>query len=227
MECIFGRLNLTKPLDVSVTSCFSMIFYSVAHTGEFMLPTLSTFNPMWHVKPSNISNRLDCNNLEVTVFHLPKTKCSSAGEDGVWSCQNRITDSKVTLENHFQIKNLPADGPFFTYRHVKGLHPLTEKVFLDRINVITSMLGEDSLKGHRICISGTFEFLLQEMLFDVMKSLGCWTSEAFMLYLHQHATIIAPYIQNYPVLKDFTCYTMPQVRNHWPRWVAPTPSARE
>ena len=45
MECIFGRLDLTKPLDMAVMNYFSTNFYSVAHTGEFMLPTLSTFNP--------------------------------------------------------------------------------------------------------------------------------------------------------------------------------------
>ena len=204
---------MTKPLDAAVTSCFSTIFYSVARTGEFTLPTLNAFDPTQHVKPSNISNRLDHNNLEVTVFHLPKTKCSSEGEDVFWSQQNGITDPKAALENHFRINNPPADGPLFTYRHARGLCPLTKKVFLDRINRIASMLGEDSLKGHGIRIGGTLEFLLRGMPFDVMKSLGCWTSEAFTLYLRQHATIIVPYIQNHPVLKEFTRYTMPWVRN--------------
>ena len=117
MEWIFCGLNIAKPLDTAVTSCFSMVFYSVAHTGEFMLPTLSTFNPTWHVKLSDISNRLDHNNLEVTVFHLPKIKCSSEGEDVFWSWQNGITDPKATLKNHFQINDPPADGPLFAYRH--------------------------------------------------------------------------------------------------------------
>ena len=147
------------------------------------------------------------------VFHLPKTKCLSKGEDVFWLWQNGTTNPKAALKNHFQINDSPVDGPLFTYRHVKGLHLLTKKVFLDRINRITSMLGEDSLKGHAIWFGGTFEFLLG-MLFDVVKSLGCWTSKAFMLYLHQHATIIAPYIQNHPVLKEFTHYMIPQVRNH-------------
>ena len=213
MEQIFHKLDMAKPLDAAVMSCFSMIFYSVACTGEFTLPALNAFDPTQHVKPSNMSNRLDCNNLEVTVFHLPKTKCSSEGEDVFWSQQNGITDLKAALENHFQINDPPADGPLFTYRHVRGLHPLTKKVFLDRINRIASMLGEDSLKGHGIHIGGTLEFLLRGMPFDTMKSLGRWTSEAFMLYLRQHATIIAPYIQNHPVLKEFTRYMMPRVRN--------------
>ena len=88
MEQIFHKLDMVKPLDAAVMSCFSTIFYSVTHTGEFTLPTLNAFDPTQHVKLSNISNWLDCNNLEVMVFHLPKTKCSLEGEDVFWSWQN-------------------------------------------------------------------------------------------------------------------------------------------
>ena len=91
---------------------------------------------------------------------------------------------------------------------------MTKKVFLDQINSFALSLGEDCLKGHGIRIGGTLEFLLRGMPFQVMKSLGHWTSETFTLYLHQDATIIVPYIQNYPVLEEFTHYTMAQVRNH-------------
>ena len=106
---------MVKPLDAAVVSCFSMVFYSVAHAGEFTPPTLSAFDPTQHVKPSNISNQPNQNNLEVMVFHLPKAKCSSEGEDVFWSWQNGITDSKATLENHFWINDPPVDGPLFTY----------------------------------------------------------------------------------------------------------------
>ena len=57
------------------------------------------------------------------------------------------------------------------------------------------------------------EFLLWGVPFDVMKALGCWLSDTFMLYLHQHVTIIAPYIQDHPILEESTHYTMPRIRN--------------
>ena len=119
MELIINTLDHADPLDEAVTSCFSTIFYSVACTG---LPTLNTFDPAWHVKPMDISNQKDHNNLEVTVFHIPKTKCSSEGEDVFWSC---VSDPKAALDNHFRINDPPADGPLFAYRHARGIHPLT------------------------------------------------------------------------------------------------------
>ena len=100
MERIFEKLDLTNPLDAAVVGCFSMIFYLAACTGEFMLPALNVFDPMQHVKPSDISKRWDQNNLEVMVFQIPKTKCASEGEDVFWSRQDSITDPKAALDNH-------------------------------------------------------------------------------------------------------------------------------
>ena len=79
MEHICSKLDLSDPLDAAVASCLSTTFYSVARTGEFTVPTLTAFDPTWHVKPSDISVRRDYNGLEVTVFHLPKTKCATEG----------------------------------------------------------------------------------------------------------------------------------------------------
>jgi hypothetical protein len=79
------------------------------------------------------------------------------------------------------------------------------------------LIGENNLKGHGIQIGATLEYLLHGVPFDVVKSLGRWASEAFMLYLRQHAVIIAPYIQNHPIPDAFTRFTMHQARHHW-RW---------
>lgn len=49
--------------------------------------------------------------------------------------------------------------------------------------MIAMSLGEDNLKGHGIHIGATLEYLLCGVPFDVVKSLGHWGSEAFILYL--------------------------------------------
>ena len=131
------------------------------------------------------------------------------GEDIFWSCQDGITDPKALLENHLQVNNPPANGHLFAYKHHRGFHLLTKRTFLERINTIASALDEDDLKGHGIQIGGTLEFLLCGVPFNVMKSLSQWSSEAFTLYLHQHAIIIAPYIQDHLIPEEFTHYTMP------------------
>ena len=44
--------------------------------------------------------------------------------------------------------------------------------------------------------------------------MGRWMSEAFVLYLRQHAVVMAPYMQSHPILEPFTRYTMPPVRRN-------------
>ncbi|KAF8815541.1 hypothetical protein BYT27DRAFT_7066653, partial [Phlegmacium glaucopus] len=93
-----------------------------------------------------------------------------------------------------------------------GIRPLTRSEFLKCINSVASDLGIPSLKGHGIRIGATLEYLLRGTPFDVVKSIGRWSSKSFLLYLRQHAVIIAPYIQGTPIMEAFTRYTMPPPR---------------
>ena len=213
MKCLCSKLDLSDPLDAAIASCVTTTFYSVSHTREFTVPTLTTLNPTQHAKPSDISVKRDCNDLEVTVFYLPRTKYTMEGEDMFWSCQGGIMDPKTLLENHLHFNNPPPNGHLFTYKHHKGFCPLTKRSFLERINMVAAALGKDNLKGHGIQIGRMLEFLLHSVPFDIVKSLGWWSRDAFSLYLHQHAIIIVPYIQDHPILEEFTQYTMPHTRN--------------
>ncbi|PBK98979.1 hypothetical protein ARMGADRAFT_1059293 [Armillaria gallica] len=74
--------------------------------------------------------------------------------------------------------------------------------------------SEDSeLQGHGIRIGSTLEYLLRGIPFDVVKMIGRWKSDAFILYLRKHAQILAPYMQAVPAIHEqFIRYTMPRIR---------------
>ena len=129
--------------------------------------------------------------------------------------QHGISDPQATLSIYLAVNNPPDNQPLFAWRHPNGLRPLTRNEFIKHLNLATAELGLeslDSIKGNGIRISATLEYLLRGVPFDVIKSIGRWSSEAFLLYLRKHAVIIAPYIQSSPILKSFTCYTMPPPR---------------
>ena len=206
------KFNLSKPLDAVVFSCLTTTFYSTACLGEFTLPSLKSFIPDQHIKPSDVLSKQDRHGLQVMVFKLPRTKSSIVGEEVFWAQQSGVLDPQTTFLNHLAVNNPPLDQPLFSWRHPSGLCALTRNKFLKRINTAAAKLGclgIDPLKGHDIRISATLEYLLRGVPFDVVKSIGHWSSEAFFLYLRQHAVIIAPYIQGTPIMDAFTHYTMP------------------
>jgi hypothetical protein len=212
ISALATKFDLSKPLDAAVFACLTTTFFSVARLGEFTVPSLKAFLPHLHVKPSDVRRDQDRNGFQVTVFKLPHTKCATGGEDVFWAAQEGTYDPQAALLNHFTINNPPADQPLFAWRHPNGLRPLTKSEFLKRINLAAADLGLQSLKGHGIRIGATVEYLLRGVPFDVVKSIGRWSGESFLLYLRQHAVIIASFIQGTPVMELFTRYTMPPVR---------------
>ena len=209
---LLSKFDISKPLDAAVFACLTTTFFAAARLGEFTLPSLKAFVPSHHVKRSDIRWDQDRHGNKVTVFKLPRTKTAIAGEDVFWSSQEGPSDPLSALANHFRINDPPPDQPLFSWRHPNGIRPLTRSEFLKRINLAASELGIEPLKGHGIRIGATLEYLLRGVPFDVVKSIGRWSSEAFLLYLRQHAVIIAPYIQGTPIMEVFTRYTMPPLR---------------
>ncbi|KAG2121741.1 hypothetical protein DEU56DRAFT_746537 [Suillus clintonianus] len=210
---IRAHLDLHAPLDTAVFACLTSAFYSLARLGELTVKSIKIFTPQEHVKRADV--RMDCedrNGLRVSKIHVPRTKTSTTGEDIYWARQSDSTDPEAALIQHFTINEPLPNDHLFTWRHPKGPRPLTRGAFLKRIASIAKQGGCPDLKGHGIRIGGTLEYLLRGIPFDVVKSMGRWSSEAFTIYLRDHALIMAPYLQDTPIIEPFTRYTMPVMR---------------
>lgn len=151
----------------------------------------------------------DRNGFKVTVFHLPRTKTSLDGEDVYWAAQSGPADPKTALLKHLAVNNPPSSAHLFSWRHPGGLRPLTRGEFLKCLQSAGERMGLEGLKGHGIRIGGTLEYLLRGVPFESVKAMGRWNSDAFILYLRQHAVVLAPYLQDNPVLELFTHLTLP------------------
>ncbi|TFK20376.1 hypothetical protein FA15DRAFT_720654 [Coprinopsis marcescibilis] len=205
MTGLHKHLNPDDLLHVAVYACLTTTFYSAARLGEFLPKTLDCFKPETHVKPSDVHTDTDRQGLESTVFHIPRTKMSTTGEEVSWSRQDGVTDPEAALEAHMRVNNPPETGPLFAYRYTyltKGkkipktmYRALTRNKFLEVINELARVAGMEALKGHSIRIGATLEYLLRGTPFDVVKVKGRWASDAFLVYLRKHAQILAPYMQ--------------------------------
>lgn len=213
LEALNAQLDATQPLDAAVRAALNIMFYSLARTGELTVPSLKSFDPGAHVKAEDLRTDTDRNGLLVQVAHLPRTKASPAtGEDIYFSTQAGMSDPTAALQDHRRVNAPPPLTHLFAYRTDGGHKPLTRSTFIKRLNEAAVAAGVGPIKGHSVRIGGTLEFLLRGVAFEVVKTLGRWSSDAFVLYLRKHAVILAPYIQSHPVLTPFTEYTMPPVR---------------
>lgn len=206
-------LDCAPQLDVAVFACLCLAFYAVARIGELTLRSLTAFNANLHAKPSDVRSTVDRNGLSQTVLFVPRTKSAPDGEDLFWATQEGTSDPNAAWLAHLAINAPPRDGPLLAYRF-KGSHrALTRSAFLARVNIALKAAGLANLQGHGLRIGGTLEYLLRSVPFDVVKSKGRWSSEAFLIYLRRHAQIMAPYMQAVPHVHDnFIRYAMPPVR---------------
>jgi hypothetical protein len=206
-------MDLTDPLQAATYACLTVSFFTIARTGEFTVPSLHAFDPLTHIKVSDIRHEKDRNGFNVIVFHIPRTKSSPTGEDLYCAAQSSDADPRSVLNNHLHVNTPPINGALFSWRHASGVRPLTRSAFLQCLRQGAERLSStNSLKGHGIRIGGTLEYLLRGVPFETVKVMGRWSSNAFILYLRKHAIILAPYLQDTPILEPFMRYTMPPPR---------------
>ncbi|KAG2124421.1 hypothetical protein DEU56DRAFT_744548, partial [Suillus clintonianus] len=207
-------LNLDDHRDAAIFACITTTFYAIARLGEFTVPTIKSFDPVKHISRCHVSTTVDRNGLPVTKFHLPTTKASPVtGEDAFWSAQEGPSDPQTALENHLRINPASELTHLFAWKHPKGMRPLSKREVTKRLASVAQTASLPDLKGHGLRIGGTLEYLLRGVPFDVVKSMGRWSSDAFTIYLRDHAVVIAPYIQALtPALEPLSRPSMPPVR---------------
>lgn len=214
----FGQaMDLENPRDVAIFACLVCSFYCIARLGEFTVPAISKFDPTKHISRSGLITTRSHDDLPVMSFSIPVTKTASDGEEVHCAPHEPTspTDPKAVIDAHFRINQ---DGPYahlFSWKHPSGpTRPLSKKEVTKRIDIITKTHPDlPDLKGHSLRIGGTLHYLLAGVPFDVVKTMGRWSSESFTLYLRHHALVLAPFLQHRPeLMHNLRRYILPPVR---------------
>ncbi|KAG2060439.1 hypothetical protein BDR06DRAFT_1053562 [Suillus hirtellus] len=207
---IRSHLNLGTPLDAAVYACLTTAFYTLCQLGELTTKTIKDFEVERVVKHLDVVFDVkDRHYYHVTKIFILRTKVSATGESIYWAQQEDQTDPKTVLLHHFAVNDSKLHGHLFAWKHIKGVRPLTKNKFWKRINSVIKRASLGNFKGHSLHIGGTLEYLLRRIPFDIVKSIGRWSSEAFTGYLRKHTMILTLYLQDSPALECCTRYTMP------------------
>ncbi|KIK73781.1 hypothetical protein PAXRUDRAFT_177491, partial [Paxillus rubicundulus Ve08.2h10] len=189
--------------------------FGIMANGEYLPLEISKFNSLKHITRANLLHLQDPEGLPVMKFCIPFTKCSTTGEDTQCApLPGCITDPQATLKNHFRVNPAPQDAHLFSWKHPKsGLCPLSKTKVTSRLTAVSKACSLSNLKGHNLWIGGTLHYLLKGVPLDVVKVMGFWARNSFMLYLHDHTLILVLFLQaTDKALGSFNHFTMPPVR---------------
>lgn len=72
--------------------------------------------------------------------------------------------------------------------------PLTKTIFMERCNQAWTEGGLERLSGHSFRIGGATEYLMQGVAPAIVKRIGRWESDAFMVYWRKLEEIIPTFL---------------------------------
>ncbi|KAG6329991.1 hypothetical protein ID866_9097 [Astraeus odoratus] len=143
-----------KPLDITIYTCLTTIFYTAARVGEFTTCQCDHFDPAKNITPAGGRTKTDCNGFQTTIFTLPCTKVSATGEEVQWVKQNRPTDPQTALMTHMATNDPLLDGPLLTYKGGSKHRPLSKATFLRQLKALARAARHKAVQGHGIRVGG-------------------------------------------------------------------------
>ncbi|KAI6009525.1 hypothetical protein F5J12DRAFT_683918, partial [Pisolithus orientalis] len=141
----------------TIFACLMIVFYCVAHLGEFTVPVITQFEPQKHITRAHVKHLCNLSGLPIMKFHIPWTKMSPIGKD--MQCaplQGAISDPINTLKCHLHLNPAEDSAHLFAWKHpMSGLHPLSKMEVLRQINTLTTVHNLPNIRGHSLRIGGT------------------------------------------------------------------------
>ncbi|KAF9226259.1 hypothetical protein BS17DRAFT_868094 [Gyrodon lividus] len=186
-----NSLSITDSFD----ACFSM--WSQSCLGEILSEWKTSFKPAFVVCRSHLLPPFNQNGSH--KCHLPFTKVAKHRGEDVCICRKLgPSDPIATINNYLNINKIPPNLPLFSYLSTRGWRCLTKKKLLARCNSIWLPAGIPEITGHSFCIGSTTKLLLTRVPPDVVKALGCWSSDAFLCYWRSLELLAPLHMENLP-----------------------------
>ncbi|KAF8139487.1 hypothetical protein K438DRAFT_2030542 [Mycena galopus ATCC 62051] len=192
MVDMLGRsLNLTDAADAAVYATACCAFWGQVRLGEILSETQGSYKIGRIPLVSDLSNPVT--DAGTRILRLPFTKTKGArGDNSILCRQSFPSDPIKAVENHLAVNSIPGDLPLFSHRTTTGsIICLTRRKFLQRCNTIWAAHNIPTITGHSFRIGGTTELLLAGVNPDVVQAMGCWLSDAFLVYW-RHLDLLAP-----------------------------------
>ncbi|KIL63348.1 hypothetical protein M378DRAFT_179309 [Amanita muscaria Koide BX008] len=181
-------LDKDDPQDVAVYAAATITFYGQLRLGELCTKweAYSTFNNRTHSTRQDLKGPHSRAGSRILVIPWTKVK-RTRGEEVAICRQTGITDPIAALERDLQVNSITsADLALMSYVTSSGQRKLlTISKFMKRCNAIWARHNHPRFTGHCFRIGGTTYYLLRKVDPDIVRTLGRWSSSAFLRYWRQ------------------------------------------
>lgn len=194
LEALRNGLSFSNTFDSAVYAVATGGYWGVCRLGELTVPSLTTFDPRYHVQRGTfLMRRSLAGGGRSLVFRIPWSKTAKRwGAEIVLTSQSHVTCPIMALDHHLLINAaVPADHGLFSYMEGGNPKYLTKAAFLARCAAIWRDAGLPIVHGHSFRIGGATEHLRRGLSLDLLQIQGRWTSDAFKLYLRRLDEILS------------------------------------
>jgi hypothetical protein len=188
LQALREGLSLSNTRDSAIYAVATAAFWGVGRLGELTVPSLSTFNPRYHVtRGTFILRRTLPNHGRSFLFRIPWSKTTKRwGAEFILTGQSHNTCPIMAMEHHLLINDdIPNHHGLFSYAENGAPKFLTKAAFLSRCREVWRAAGLPDVSGHSFRIGGATEHLRRGLSLDLLQLQGRWTSDAFKLYLRR------------------------------------------
>lgn len=189
------NLVLHNTFDLAVFACALTAFWGLARLGE-LLPLSK--NSDLSLLPSRSSVTFPTH--DTLSIHLPWTKTKrTRGDDIQLSPQMSVVDPISILQLFFRLNPAQPSDPLFAFQDTHGKNLLLRPAFLTRCNQIWTKCGLPNLTGHSFRIGGASHLLRCGVHPDVVKKMGRWSSDSFLVYWRNLNLILPNHVRFLPI----------------------------
>lgn len=194
MRMLYDHLNFTSTFDIAVFATASIAFWGQCRLWELLTDSKSNII----TNPLPTLNHLAFHSTSCNLT-LPWTKTTKKkGATVVLTHQQPPLSPIFALQLHIASSKLDGLTSLCSYRSHDHIIPLTRSAFLSRYNTVWHSQGLPRFTGHSFRIGGTTELLLAGVHPDVVRALGRWSSDAFLVYWRSLSDLAHLHIANLP-----------------------------
>jgi hypothetical protein len=147
--------------------------------------------------PSTRHFAITNNSTLAASISLPWTKTTkSEGAQVTLAAQKGHRNPALHIANHIVASSLTEGDPLASYRDGQGIRTMTKSRFMKLCNDVWNIRDDSRMTGHSFRIGGATAFLRAGVPPDVVKKMGRWKSDAFLIYWRENDDIIHSHASN-------------------------------